>query len=325
MRPTNQSTSAVLKVGEGRGFMVKRRTRGDRIIITAAHCLPHLPLAHPASFRGADACSVRWTLSQWSGPSAFRRPRCRHRRSWCAGRAISEQRGRRIRGVGGKRAPARSGQCARPEPRRSRRRRGAGSVAGWPLACRSSSGGANGLVSRLKNFLNREAPRQANFFSDPFGLNQQAQQQAPAPCVAGYGPAFCVRSCDGKYFPLTLRGNATPVALCQAFCPASATKVYYGGNIDDATASNGERYADSENAFAYRKALRADCTCNGRAPSGLAPVDLTLDTSLRPGFKDLWQARQGRPDPPAVGAQRPQERRERGLAVVAGNPPLREG
>ena len=113
--------------------------------------------------------------------------------------------------------------------------------------------------------------------------NQQPQQQAPAPRVTGYGPAFCVRSCDGKYFPLTLRGNATPVALCEAFCPASATKVYYGGNINDATASNGERYADSENAFAYRKALRADCTCNGRAPSGLAPVDLTLDTSLRPG------------------------------------------
>ena len=39
----------------------------------------------------------------------------------------------------------------------------------------------------------------------------------------------------------------------------------------------------SENAFAYRKALRADCTCNGRDPAGLAPVDLTLDGSLRPG------------------------------------------
>jgi uncharacterized protein DUF2865 len=46
---------------------------------------------------------------------------------------------------------------------------------------------------------------------------------------------------------------------------------------------NGERYADSENAFAYRKALRADCTCNGRDQAGLAPVDLALDTSLRPG------------------------------------------
>jgi len=128
----------------------------------------------------------------------------------------------------------------------------------------------------------RQAPPQGNS-SDPFGLNQQPQQQAPAPRVAGYGPSFCVRSCDGKYFPLTLRGNATPVALCEAFCLASATKVYYGGNINDATASNGERYADSENAFAYRKALRADCTCNGRDPAGLAPVDPTLDTSLRPG------------------------------------------
>ena len=71
--------------------------------------------------------------------------------------------------------------------------------------------------------------------------------------------------------------------MCQAFCPASPTKVFFGSTIDGAASSNGERYADSENAFAYRKALRADCTCNGRDPAGLAPVDLTLDTSLRPG------------------------------------------
>jgi hypothetical protein len=130
----------------------------------------------------------------------------------------------------------------------------------------------------------RQAPPQASFFADPFGLNQQQQQQpAPAQRVAGSGPAFCVRSCDGKYFPLTMRGNATPVATCQAFCPASATKVFYGSNIDGASSITGERYADSENAFAYRKALRADCTCNGRSPFGLAPVDLTLDTSLRSG------------------------------------------
>ena len=124
----------------------------------------------------------------------------------------------------------------------------------------------------------RQAPSQASFFADPFGNNQQAPAR-----VAGSGPAFCVRSCDGKYFPLTMRGNASPVQTCQAFCPASATKVFYGSTIEGATASAGERYADSENAYAYRKALRADCTCNGRSPSGLAPVDLTFDTSLRSG------------------------------------------
>lgn len=131
----------------------------------------------------------------------------------------------------------------------------------------------------------RQAPPQANFFADPFGTNQQERPAAPisAPRVAGSGPAFCVRSCDGKYFPLTMRGNATPVQMCQAFCPASPTKVFYGSNIDYAASSTGERYSDSENAYAYRKALRADCTCNGRDPAGLAPVDLALDTSLRAG------------------------------------------
>jgi Protein of unknown function (DUF2865) len=128
----------------------------------------------------------------------------------------------------------------------------------------------------------RQAPPQASFFADPFGLNQQPAPPPRPVTASGSGPAFCVRSCDGRYFPLT-RGNASPVQMCQAFCPASATKVFFGSSIDAATSGTGERYADSENAFAYRKTLRPDCTCNGRDPAGLAPVDLTLDTSLRPG------------------------------------------
>jgi hypothetical protein len=129
----------------------------------------------------------------------------------------------------------------------------------------------------------QKATPQANFFADPFGLNQQATPPPRPIASGGSGPAYCVRSCDGKYFPLMVRGNATPVAMCQAFCPASVTKVFYGSTIEGAASGNGERYADSENAFAFRKALRADCTCNGRDPAGLAPVDLTLDTSLRQG------------------------------------------
>ena len=138
------------------------------------------------------------------------------------------------------------------------------------------------LFGGLQKQQARQSPSPGNFFADPFG-NNQPSQPPPAQRVAGSGPAFCVRSCDGKYFPLTMRGNASPAQTCQAFCPASVTKVFYGSNIDSAAASNGERYADSENAYAYRKALSADCTCNGRSPSGLAPVDLALDTSLRSG------------------------------------------
>jgi Protein of unknown function (DUF2865) len=124
--------------------------------------------------------------------------------------------------------------------------------------------------------------QQANFFSDPFGLNQQSAPPPRPVASSGSGPAFCVRGCDGRYFPLS-RGNASPVQMCQAFCPASPTKVFYGSSIDSASTTSGERYADSENAFAYRKALRADCTCNGRDAAGLAPVDLALDTTLRSG------------------------------------------
>jgi hypothetical protein len=108
------------------------------------------------------------------------------------------------------------------------------------------------------------------------------QSPQPRPVVASAGPAFCVRSCDGKYFPL-MRGATSPAQMCQAFCPASPTKVFFGSSIDRAYAATGERYADSENAFAYRKALRADCTCNGRSPAGLASVDLAMDGSLRSG------------------------------------------
>jgi Protein of unknown function (DUF2865) len=120
---------------------------------------------------------------------------------------------------------------------------------------------------------------QTSFFANVFNNNPQPP---PRLVAASSGPAFCGRSCDGKYFPL-MRGAASPAQTCQAFCPASSTEVFFGSSIDDAYAASGERYADSENAFAYRKALRADCTCNGHNPAGLAPVDLALDGSLRPG------------------------------------------
>lgn len=122
----------------------------------------------------------------------------------------------------------------------------------------------------------RGAAPQSNSLADPSG-------NATGPAPSSRYTAYCVRTCDGRYFPLTARGGATPAQMCQAFCPASATKVFSGGGIDYAVSTSGERYADMPNAFAYRKALKADCTCNGRDPAGLAPVDLSLDTTLRPG------------------------------------------
>jgi hypothetical protein len=152
-----------------------------------------------------------------------------------------------------------------------------------PLAVTPLPASAEGLFDFFFGGLKQQrqdAPPQANAFADP--TNGPQTPVPPHPVAGGSGPAFCVRSCDGKYFPL-MRAAASPVQMCQAFCPASPTKVFYGSNIDGATSASGERYADSENAFAYRKALRADCTCNGRNSAGLAPVDVALDSSLRAG------------------------------------------
>jgi Protein of unknown function (DUF2865) len=148
-----------------------------------------------------------------------------------------------------------------------------------PVALAPEISSAEGLLDFF--FGGGQKQHQTSFFDNLFNNNPQPSPP-PEPVVISSGPAFCVRSCDGKYFPL-MRGAASPAQMCQAFCPASPTKVFFGSRIDSAYAASGERYADSENAFAYRKALRADCTCNGHNPGGLAPVDLALDGLLRPG------------------------------------------
>ena len=40
---------AIVRVGDGRGFIVEA-SQGHRLVITAAHCLPHIAPAHPASY-----------------------------------------------------------------------------------------------------------------------------------------------------------------------------------------------------------------------------------------------------------------------------------
>ena len=89
----------------------------------------------------------------------------------------------------------------------------------------------------------------------------------------GPSKAFCVRTCDGRYFPVRAHAGMSAAESCHSFCPASETRLYSGSNIDYATATDGSRYADMPNAFAYRKALVTGCTCNGRNAFGLAHID----------------------------------------------------
>jgi hypothetical protein len=100
---------------------------------------------------------------------------------------------------------------------------------------------------------------------------------------SGSGLAYCVRLCDGKFFPIP-RGNASAVETCSSFCPASQTKIFSGGgSIDHAVARDGSRYSELAAAFLFRTRIVPGCTCNGRDAFGLASVKPAEDPTLRAG------------------------------------------
>jgi Protein of unknown function (DUF2865) len=95
--------------------------------------------------------------------------------------------------------------------------------------------------------------------------------------------AFCVRTCDGRYFPVHAHAGLSVAEACRSFCPACETRLYYGSTIDYAVARDGSRYADLPTAYLYRKHMVANCSCNGRSAVGLAPMTPKSDPTLRPG------------------------------------------
>jgi hypothetical protein len=107
----------------------------------------------------------------------------------------------------------------------------------------------------------------------------------------GHSVAFCVRLCDGQHFPMEQMVNGTPVETCRAICPYGKTKVFFGTEIGGAVAQDGQRYATLDTAFAYRKQLVANCTCNGKDSLGLATFDVKNDPTLRPG--DIVSTKEG--------------------------------
>jgi hypothetical protein len=111
------------------------------------------------------------------------------------------------------------------------------------------------------------------------------RDRAPRKAVASQpsGGAYCVRTCDGFYFPLTPQaGNGDAQALCQSLCPAAKTDVYYrrGDAMDEARNRSGKSYASLPEAFTYRKQLKPDCTCRS---AGTKAMSVANDPTLRSG------------------------------------------
>ena len=115
-----------------------------------------------------------------------------------------------------------------------------------------------------------------------FGVHRRPPMMT-AMAYAGGSQAYCVRTCDGRYFPISSTAHQSRAASCNSFCPASETKVVYGRDIDNAVTEDGKPYAELPNAFRYREELVAGCTCNGKDTVGLAKVKIEDDPTLRKG------------------------------------------
>lgn len=151
------------------------------------------------------------------------------------------------------------------------------------LALSAAPSSAEGILDFLfGGFKKLTAPSQSQSYADP---NQASANHdgAPSRDFAGGGPYFCVRMCDGRYFPIGYRAGATAVELCRSFCPNAPTQVFSGSKIDYSVAPGGRRYSEIPNAFVYREKLVADCTCDGKSATGLVRLDPREDPTLRAG------------------------------------------
>jgi len=150
-------------------------------------------------------------------------------------------------------------------------------------------------------------PASAGFFDFLFGGQRQSRpaETAPAPVERGpssdisrgdrYGAeprisggtgiasSYCVRLCDGRYFPIQRSASAQAGQLCGSLCPNAPTKVFFGSDIARARSADGKQYDDLENAFVYRQKTVDNCTCNGQSPYGLVTLSPAQDPTLRPG------------------------------------------
>jgi Protein of unknown function (DUF2865) len=144
-----------------------------------------------------------------------------------------------------------------------------------------SLGRALGLLT-IVTVITNTTPADAGLFDFLFGGFLAPQPAMPRPSInrVGTTAAYCVRLCDGRYFPV--QGGATSKAVCDGLCPAAKTKVFVGSEIAQATADDGSTYQKLPNAFAYRERIVPDCSCKGRDSFGTASMKLEDDPTLQP-------------------------------------------
>jgi hypothetical protein len=79
---------------------------------------------------------------------------------------------------------------------------------------------------------------------------------------ATHSGGFCVRICDGYYFPLVRSDDLNAQQSCQYGCPSASVAVYEGSSIETARNLAGEEYTSLPTAFSFRNKTTEKCSCN---------------------------------------------------------------
>lgn len=165
----------------------------------------------------------------------------------------------------------------------SGRRSAFAAVAALCALALAPSAQAEDFLSALFGGGRPQAPAIRLPFANDGGAFAPQGDPRPRAGYSGGGQAYCVRTCDGRYFPIAASDRQSRAASCNGFCPASDTKIVYGSSIDNAATESGKPYSELPNAFRYRNELVAGCTCNGKDQVGLASVRIENDPTLRKG------------------------------------------
>ncbi len=108
------------------------------------------------------------------------------------------------------------------------------------------------------------------------------------------GPrAFCVRACDGFFFPAPAGLAATrQESYCRSACPGAETRLFSlrsHGTIVSASDQRGTTYSALKTAFQFRSKVSSACSCSGSLTNGLARLPITEDITLRAGDAVMMQ------------------------------------
>lgn len=132
-----------------------------------------------------------------------------------------------------------------------------------------------------------EAPAQRETRTPSGDVRFGPKRPAKKPGGGGRGGAhtggYCVRTCDGYFFPLVKSSHATRQQSCNFACPSATVEIYDGPNIENARNARGETYKALVDSLAGRTDSSARCSCNDPSTSAAysrdaARTDPTLQT-----------------------------------------------